>query len=131
MTAFPGWGGGDPWGGSAGSATIVVSPNPNPPVVSNFTPAEGTPVSANTPIGFDVTDDQDSFRRIMVTAAFANLGVTEVVFDGENFVGRFASLSTRLSINGGYRFAIQRQGGWIGSPEIKVIAIDTSGNEGT
>lgn len=125
-----GWGGGDPWGGSVGTQIVVVAPNGSPPIVGNFTPAAGTPVGPNTPIGFDVTDDQDLFRRIMVTVQYENDGTVEVAHDGDTFVARFAQLSTRIQISGGYRFLLQRRGGWPGAPRLRVYAFDVSGNEG-
>jgi hypothetical protein len=123
-----GWGG-EPWGGNVNGQAVVVGQNGTPPTVSNFSPAEGTAVNPNTPIGFDVTDDTGEFRRIVVTVVYRNSGAVDVVHDGDNFVGRYASLSARSGIAGGYHYSVQRQGGWIGAPDFKVYAIDTSGNE--
>lgn len=100
------------------------------PVVSNFVPAPGTPITDRTPLGFDVTDDSGEFRRIIALVSFSN-GQTDVAFDGKSFRGAYSRYSTKASITRGFRFTIYRDGRWPGSPTLEVIPIDTAGNEGS
>jgi len=102
----------------------------SPPVVSNFAPAAGTPITDRTPLGFDVTDDSGEFRRIIALVSFST-GQTDVAYDGKNFRGAYSRYSTKSSIPQGFRFTISRDGRWPGSPTLEVIPIDTAGNEGT
>lgn len=97
------------------------------PIVSNVTPAPGTPITAAAVIGVDVTDDA-SLRRVLVTVAFPSLGRTELAHDGDGFTQQYG-LSRRDNITGGYRYALQRQGGWPASPRLLVYAVDADGEE--
>ena len=124
-------------------ATRVISPGylafipapPAPPedesapVVANFNPAPGTPITRTAPIAFDVTDDSGDFRRIFVVAFFPATGATEVVHDGDSFRGHYAAGSGRTMIASGFRYTLLRTGGWPGAPTIQTFAIDRAGNE--
>lgn len=98
------------------------------PVVGNFVPPVGTPVTAQQPLQFDVTDNEGQFRRIIVHAVYAD-GVEEVVHNGESFRGLYATVSARVLITDGYRYTVKRSGGWPSTPRITIFAIDVAGNE--
>lgn len=111
-------------------ANLGMGPTPDtdPPVVSNVTPAAGVALARTDPIFFDVTDDASAFRRIIVVADFAD-GSSEVVHDGDNFAARYAATSGREPITDGFRYRIRRTGGWPYGPSIRAFAIDVAGNE--
>jgi hypothetical protein len=99
------------------------------PVVGNFSVAPGTQITANTPVGFDVTDNDDPLRRVIVVATMPD-GNEEVVHDGSAFTPKYASRSVRMVIGTGYRFSLLPSvGRWSTAPTITVYAIDTAGNE--
>lgn len=101
------------------------------PVIGAFSPPSGTPIGTSQVIEFNVTDNLSAFRRIFVTCTFGNTGIVEVIYDGNNFVGRYTSFSTKANIDSGHHFGVLRLGGWTGPPLINVYAIDSAGNEGT
>jgi hypothetical protein len=109
------------------SPAVVVA-DTTPPVVSNFVPAVGTPVTAQQPVQFDVTDDSGQFRRINVHAVYGD-GVEEVVHNGDSFRGYYSTSSSRVIIAGGFRYTVLRAGGWPSTPRITIFAIDVAGNE--
>lgn len=100
----------------------------DPPTVTNFVPADGSAITVNQAISFDVTDDLSSFRRIMILASFSSTSI-EVVYDGTAFRSYYTDLSTKTVIAGGFTFSIRRTGGWPSTPTIEIYPIDTSGNE--
>lgn len=105
-----------------------VLPVDYPPQVSNVEPTVGTAIARTDPVFFDVTDDSGAFRRIIVTATFAD-GSSEVVHDGDNFAARYGATSTRDPILNGWRYRVRRTGGWPYGPTIRAYAIDPEGNE--
>jgi len=106
-----------------------ADPDTSAPVVSNVTPASGTPVDENDPLGFDVTDDSNVFRQTLLHARYPSKSTWEVIHDGIAFAPVFAAGSTRVSIAGGFRYSLRRAGGWPGDPTIYPVAIDRAGNE--
>ena len=98
------------------------------PVVANAVPALNSVIARSTPVDFDVTDNLGSFTRVIVLVEYPS-GVYEVAHDGDAFAVAFAALSTRTVIANGYHFTLQRTGYWLESPTIRVIAIDSNGNE--
>jgi hypothetical protein len=100
-----------------------------PPEVSNVTPAAGTPLDPAQAVSFDVTDDTGLFRRILVTVRYAATGQTEVVHDGDGFLGFYQVACSRNPITDGYHYSIVRDGGWPSSPTLRVFAFDRGGNE--
>ena len=113
------------------SNTVIIITQPPaivPPVVSNFVPSPGTAITAFTPLSFDVTDD-GAFRRILVLASFSQLGLQEVVHDGDNFSAQYSARSSRSAITGGFHYSLLRQSGWVASPTITPYAYDTVGGE--
>lgn len=107
--------------GGAGGASS------DPPVISNVTPAPGSQLLKNAPIGADVTDDGD-FSRVIVVVEFATLGTKEVVHDGDGFSANYSG-SSRTAIANGWRYSVVRTGGWPASPTLRVFAIDADGQE--
>ena len=101
-----------------------------PPVIGNLSPTPGTLLQLTDPVSFDVTDNSGQFRRVMVAVFFPSTGITELVHDGDGFLGFFAASSSRVLIAGGFRFTVLRAGGWLSSPTVRVFPIDRSGNEG-
>jgi hypothetical protein len=116
----------------SGGLQLVASgaaPTPVPPVVSNVTPTPGTAITTSTPISLDVTDDANSFLRILLAVSFPD-GTKEVAFDGAGFTARYSNpANTQTSITNGYRFTVLRNGGWPDLPEITPFVIDTTGGE--
>lgn len=114
---------------------LFLAPPPAPPVdttppaVGNFNPAPGTPISKNTSIAFDVTEDSGYLQRVFVVAFFASTGVAEVIHDGDAFRGYYAASSARTMIASGFRYTVLRSGGWPAAPTIQTFAIDRAGNE--
>jgi len=108
----------NPHGGAGGDVT--------PPTIGNFDPAPGSTIESNTPIAFDVTDDQ-ALRRVAIVVTQRDQKL--VVHDGDGFSSGFRNYSTRTPTSGGWRYSVRRDGGWLSTPVFEVIAIDTSGNE--
>lgn len=108
-------------------------PDVTSPVIGNVSPAPGTPITSTTPLVLEVTDDSGALRRVLLTATYsagALTGVTELLFDGDAFVGHYVGgRSGREPIPGGFRFTLLRDTGWPASPTIRVFAFDRSGNE--
>ena len=122
---------------TSGSQAYTIDPPPTtcsgdttPPVVDNFSPPPGTPIESDTPISFDVTDDSGIFSKIFVMAIFDALGDWEVIWDGSQFSDRYLS-SGRVGISGGFRYTVERTGGWPADLLVRVCAIDQCGNTDT
>jgi hypothetical protein len=108
-----------------------VPPRPSdttPPVVGNYNPVPGTPLSKTMPVSFDVTDDSGAFRVIFVVAFFPSTGATEVIHDGDRFRGAYAATSARKTITNGFRYTVLPLNGWPAAPTIQTFAIDLAGN---
>lgn len=122
---------------SLGYSLLVPVPPPPPPppsdtaapLVGNFSPAVGTPISKGTSISFDVTDDSGAFRKIFVVAFFPDTGVSELIHDGDGFRGFYAATSSRRAVTRGFRYTVLRGSGWPAAPTIQTFAIDLAGNE--
>ena len=99
------------------------------PVVSNVMPTAGTAIGANQALGFDVTDDSEKFRAIILVATYNGLLTREVIFDQSGFSPMFSAGSTVADIPNGYRFSLVRAGGWPAAPTITPTAIDQAGME--
>lgn len=97
-----------------------------PPAVANFAPAAGTSITPTTPISFDLTDDAGTFAAIVPMVQFGDL-TPEPTHDNENFTALYAG-SSRVAIAGGFRYTLTRVGGWIGTPKLRVYAVDQDGN---
>jgi hypothetical protein len=108
------------------------------PTVENVTPADGTEISADDPIGFDVVDAGGNLLLSNVFAYYPALGVFEVVWfaaitgswgsRAAGFAPRYQG--TREAIANGFRFSdVIRTGGWPAAPVIVTDAADAAGNE--
>ena len=97
------------------------------PVVSLISPAS-LQLEAETAVVIEVTDNV-GLRRALIAAVFDTLGTEELVHNGDRFAPAYSARSTRLAIAGGWRYTLQRNGGWPSSPALQVYAIDTSGAE--
>lgn len=96
--------------------------------VENILPAPGTPISSTTPVSVDVLDDSGAFRRVLLAVELE--GLTELAWDGEQWLGHYAGGgSSREPIAGGFHFTVLRDSGWTSSPTLRVFAVDRSGNE--
>jgi hypothetical protein len=99
------------------------------PVVTNATPSPGSTVAPTDVLGFDVTDADSGFRRIIAIARYPNKGLWEVMHDGGSFAPFFVT-STRSNITDGFRYRCARTGGWPDSQVLFVVfAIDVDGDE--
>jgi hypothetical protein len=107
-----------------------VGGDTTPPVIDSYVPSPGTEIQTDDPLQFDVTDNLAEFRRIIIEAFFQSTGQSEVVHDGDTFRPYYSGGSTRTIVQLGYRYVLNRLGGWPASPTIRVYAIDQDGNEG-
>lgn len=99
------------------------------PLVSNVTPSLGSPITGATPLQFDVTDNQNAIAQVIIAIEFANSAIVEVAYDGNYFTAAYATSSVVAAILNGFRFTLQRAGGWPGSVvTLRVFATDASGN---
>ncbi len=99
------------------------------PTVDNFDPPAGTPISRTRRLGFDVKDN-GTLRLTAVLVEFDGTSLYEVAWDGMAFSPLYAD-STRTTVTGGHRYELRRTGGWPVAPTVRVVAIDTAGNEAT
>lgn len=99
-----------------------------PPEVEILSPAPYSAILPTTPIRVRVTD-ATGLRRVMLLAEFAGSRIYEVVHDGTQFASLYRHGSVRQSISDGFQYELRRSGGWPGSPTLRVVAIDTAGNE--
>lgn len=119
------WGGAPTVGGGGGGSGV------NPPVITNFTPAAGSPINAFDSLAFDVTDDS-GIASVAVSIAYDATGARETVYDAGGFSNNFVQGSSRSNIAGGFHFVIARRGGWPGlSPRVVVQVADLNGNATT
>jgi hypothetical protein len=101
-----------------------------PPTISNMVPVAGTQITSSTPLGFDVTDPDSAIAKIFIAVSFPN-GSVELAFDGASFRGPYARYSQRTTITNGFHFAVVRDGGWLGAPNLEIYAVDIHGNVST
>ncbi len=116
----------------SGNETILsqtYATSATPLAVGNYVPASGTPIAPTASIQFDVTDNSAPFLRVLVTVVYPT-GDQDMIFNGRGFVGKYI-LSSRTPITSGFRFTVQRIGGWPYQPTIQAYAYDRAGNEGT
>jgi hypothetical protein len=114
------------------TATYTVS-NPSnatdttPPSVSDWNPAPGAELELDTPVSFTVTDASGAFAATFISVGFPTNDV-ETAFQGATFRGRYAAGSSRVSVSGGWRYTLVRQGGWPAKPTFLVDVVDAKGN---
>jgi hypothetical protein len=114
------------WYGST-EPVVTAGSDATPPVVTLVSPPTSQPLSQGTILTIDVTDNI-ALRRAFISARFAGRGIEEVVHAGDRFSALYAT-SSRTAIAGGYRYSVQRAGGWPEAPTLDVYALDTSGLE--
>lgn len=108
-----GWGGDISSGGGSGEGAVV----------SNYVPAQGSPITPGTAITFDVTGP--ALVALVVTVVYPDTGATEVVFDRDGFSANFVPNGSFLGseqqpIANGFHFILRRRGGWPLSPSVQV-----------
>lgn len=100
------------------------------PAIGNYVPADGITVTKTQGIQFDVTDGGVGLLRVVVIASFEATGAVDVVHDGSGFRGAYAGTgSSRVAIDGGFRYVVIRKGGWPSRVAFEIIATDLAGNE--
>jgi len=96
------------------------------PTLTVVSPA-GSDIGPRQPFVIDVTDDA-GLGLVVLTVELGS--AHEVVWLRDAFAAGYSALSTCTPIAGGYRFAVNRAGGWPSSPTFHVEAIDLGGNLG-
>lgn len=122
-------------GGTNGEGPHVIYDTsgtaPSTPVVSNVIPAPGTPIAANTPLQFDVTEVTPGLAYVYVWVLFQNSIDRLLIFNGHTFQGSFAQGSTITPIANGYRFVVNKFPFWpTAITELFVEAVDIGGGGG-
>lgn len=109
---------------------LCVDPEPPPdtqgPVVTVTRPLPAA-LFWWQPFEFEITNDGGAFALIVVIATYPT-GFSEVIHDGTEFTSAFSGQSTRTEIPNGYKYSVRRFNGWILSPKIRVLPVDSSGN---
>lgn len=102
------------------------------PTINAFSPVEGSILSRNTPITFQVfgTALLGAPRSVVISVIAGGSSVEELVFGGVNFTASYTGGSNnRLNITDGYEFTILRLGGWRGtSITMRIVAVDQNGD---
>jgi len=102
--------------------------NADPPVISNMTPAPGSIVSSDV-IEFDVDDLDPGLLTVIIYCKYADQPETLLVHDGTDFKSPWdTSDNVRTAIANGFHYALKPGGGWTGSFDLDVVAIDGEGN---
>lgn len=112
-----------------------------PPRVTNFQPARGADITADTTLQFDIVDERIPGRgfALVEIAVVGPLGADqpEVAYTRGVFRGAYVNAqSTVRAIKNGFRFTLRRTGGWRDAngnavaPTIEYITVDKSGNLG-
>lgn len=105
-------------GGSSGGGDGVA------PTVTVVSPAEGGALTPAGSVVIDVTD-ADGLAFVELTIVYPG-GATEVAFRDGDF--RRPYTGTQAAITDGYRYTIDRDGGWPnGNPRFEVVAVDNGG----
>lgn len=122
-------------GGRPGSSVggEFSTPDEGLPVVEFF-PLTGATLAPAGQVVVDVTDETSGeiggVRRVVIVVSYDDGGTSEIIFDGDEFVGPFLATSTVTPIADGFRYAIERDGdGWLEGFDLLVFAVDVGGNE--
>ncbi len=90
--------------------------------IENVLPAEA--VGRFDVLSFDVLDSADPVERIEIRIQLSGEVGTEIVHDGNGFVGYYAMpRCARTSISGGFHYAIERAGGWTSAPVVTAAPV--------
>jgi len=76
--------------------------------LTNVQPIDTSLLGSSTAITFTASSDLDDAVGVQVSVYVVALDTEEVVWDGEQFVGRYVTLSTKT----GNDFSVRRRGGW-------------------
>jgi hypothetical protein len=105
------------------------------PSVAVISPAPGSIIEPEAISIFDVLD-ATALQKVFVFVKYGWLGDVEVLWDGDDFTGRYKARSSRATITNGYRFTVGRIGGWptppsglSDGPQFIVRAFDTEWQE--
>lgn len=109
----------DPFSGGGGGGAA--------PVVTFVSPAASSPIKKTQSMVFDVTDvDNPNPALLSISIRYQETGAEEVVWRDGRFAALYAS-STQSSITDGFRFTVNRQGGWPSTPTLQVDVADDTG----
>lgn len=124
--------------GANGTLQSTAGADATVPVISAFTPADGTVITPTTPAGFTITDAGGNLEsgRFVVSAYYPSLQRWEVVYHGAisarpaGFGPQYTGTITEVTPGTQYVFAnIVRSGGWPARVEFVVRIADKAGNE--
>jgi len=106
---------------------------PADPVVDGFSPAVGATIVSTDTVQFDVTTSNSlvPLSLVVVGVKFASTGAVESVYSGSAFLPYYSTDSTITSITDGYRFVLERRGGWPSAPSFFVSATSDNGGATT
>lgn len=114
--------------GSATTGSVTLPTVPTAPTVSVVSPSAGTAINANAGLVVDVTDAQ-GLERAVLLMSFSDVAQAELVHDGDRFTRPYQAGSSVAAVSGGFRYTIQRTGGWPAAPTLEVVAYDIVGKE--
>jgi len=102
------------------------------PQITGVTPATETEITADTELGFDITDAVGLLLPVVYAPAAtgdASRPVAwELVHNGSEFLDGYSG--TRTAITNGYRYRVTRDAGWnVQNPQLVVLATDADGND--
>jgi len=100
--------------------------------INNFIPFDpvalpDSRIAATDAVGFDLLSA--TFLRVLIAFDFEGYHITELAYDGSEFLGAYAALSTVEAIGGGFRYSLRRSPAWPDQPNMRVFAFDTAGAE--
>ena len=99
----------------------------NRPVIKNFIPERGEEIATNEPVQFDIVDpDSGSFEILALGVSYAT-GDGEkfdLVHDGDHGFRGLYTNSVRSSVPGGFRYLVNRDGGWPSTPTFEFFVVD-------
>lgn len=100
----------------------------SPPNPTNWVPSLAARINKDTPIQF-LVDASTIMKRALILAQFTQLGVYEVVHDGDGFSDAYpVSIgNSRTAVGLDYQFNIIRKNGWPASLRIVPVLIDQNG----
>jgi hypothetical protein len=117
--------------GDGPAANISFLTTSTPPSVSIVSPTSGSGVARNTPLVFEISSSL-SLERVVVLVSQGDTNVAELAYDGvRSFTLPYAAGSsvTHMLGNYPYVFTLVRNGGWVASPTVEVVAVDVAGKE--
>lgn len=122
-----------PWGKLGWGNTLLNveisgggSGDGNPPVVT-FDPPQGQPIGRYAPIRVYITDET-GVVGLTVEAFYDSLDFAEVIYANNKFERGFDLESYIQGATTSLLMYLKRDGGWIETPRIRVIAYDAGGN---